>query len=271
MFLFRRADRAGVLDGVMDADDVAVVLANGMPPDAIERGLKRMLDSGVAVITDTGMLLPNFIEAQEAHKSDKIRQKELREKRRKEASSGTEKVTKSIHSVTKSIHSVTNDGEIVTGESPDQEAVTFGHEMSLRTVPYCTVPYCAVPCFDGTNNTEFTDAKKSNYTKLVEYYFSEFEKHRNSKPVFKSREGKAVRELLEKLDNDLTRACTAITNAFADSWWKSRVTILAISNDPDKFLSLKPGSSGKKYTPPQPNDESNRFVPNRLRLSDEES
>jgi len=122
-----------------------------------------------------------------------------------------------------------------------------------------------------TGKSQPEAAPKSDYTKLVDFYFDEFEKHRNSKPVFTAREGKAVRELLAKLDDNLQRACTAITNAFTDPWWKSRVTILAISNDPDKFLSLKPGSGGRKYPPPQHNDESNRFVPNRLRLPDEES
>lgn len=271
MFLFRRADRAGLLDGVRDADDIAVVLANGMPPDAIERGLKRLLDSNVAAITDNGMVLPNFVEAQSANKSDKARQRESRDQRRKRALSDTVKVTKTVHDVTKPVHDVTKTAHDVTSDSGEANPVTVGHEMSLYAL-HCNAVLCdAVLCSDCADDTKPADPPKSSYAELVDFYFVEFEKHRNSKPVFGAREGKAVRELLAKLDDNLQRACAAITNALADPWWKSRVTILAISNDPDKFLSLKPGSGGRKYTPPQHNDESNRFVPNRLRLPDEES
>lgn len=80
--IMRKLDRAGLMDDVRDADDVAVMLANGMPTEIVEVGLSRLLREQVFMITEKGLLMPNFIEAQEAKKSDPQRQREARERKR---------------------------------------------------------------------------------------------------------------------------------------------------------------------------------------------
>ncbi len=66
-------------------------------------------------------------------------------------------------------------------------------------------------------------------------YFAEYESARGVKPPFGSREGKAIKVLLESMDGDAERACQCIVNAFADPFWRDKVTINSIASDPAKF------------------------------------
>jgi hypothetical protein len=81
-------DRSGVLDSITDpVDDLSLV--TGLPEDVVEAGLGRLLKSEVIQIEGDTLLIPNFIEAQEASKSDKQRQRESRERRRAKAKRGS--------------------------------------------------------------------------------------------------------------------------------------------------------------------------------------
>lgn len=87
--LLRKVDRAGCMDGVVSpvADLSAIT---GLPEDVVEIGLDRLTrkvseeDQPTVELNGQRLVIPNFIEAQESAKSDKQRQKDLRERRRAE-------------------------------------------------------------------------------------------------------------------------------------------------------------------------------------------
>lgn len=105
----------------------------------------------------------------------------------------------------------------------------------------------------------------TGYPELVKSYFDAFEARRLSKPLFGSREGKAVKALLSASGGDVARARCIIESAYRDQFWGDKVTILEIAKDPSKFIGNGNGTANHKtYTPPQPNDERNRYVPPRI-------
>lgn len=80
MFLLRKLDRAGVLDGIEDLfPDVA--LFAGVPLELVKLGLPRLLDRGVLVSDGGRLVMPNYVHAQNCSKSDRARQLESRAKR----------------------------------------------------------------------------------------------------------------------------------------------------------------------------------------------
>ncbi len=88
--LLRKLDRAGVLADVFTADDLAVMLANGMPVDIVSRGLDRLILREVVEVTEVGLVMPNYLAAQESAKTDRQRQFESRERRRDQSRNVTE-------------------------------------------------------------------------------------------------------------------------------------------------------------------------------------
>jgi hypothetical protein len=76
---------------------------------------------------------------------------------------------------------------------------------------------------------------------LVALYFELFEKARGVKPIFGSREGKAIQALLTQCG--IEKSTKSLTDAYR-SWWKDKVTIRDIAKDPGKFIGLKPDSNG---------------------------
>ena len=121
--LLRKVDRSGMLDDVYDAEDVALMLGSGFPVDVAERGLSRLTKKGTVVITESGLLVPNYIEAQETPKSDAQRQRDARENKRAKA--------KAV--VTKRDASVTNRDNLSRG-------VTDGHTLSQPVTLTCADP-----------------------------------------------------------------------------------------------------------------------------------
>lgn len=84
MFLLRKLDRAGVLDGMEELhQDVALV--TGVPLSVVDVGLPRLLERGVFELRGGCLIMPNFIEAQTAIRTDKARQKDSRDRRLAEA------------------------------------------------------------------------------------------------------------------------------------------------------------------------------------------
>jgi hypothetical protein len=79
--ILRKLDRSGVLADVFNAEDLAVMFANGMPVESIEKGLSRLIAKEVVTFCDIGLLMTNYLVAQETPKTDKQRQKESRERR----------------------------------------------------------------------------------------------------------------------------------------------------------------------------------------------
>ncbi len=131
VFLLRKVDRAGVLEvGKHGVRGVAATV--GMPVEATEPALRELTDDGVVEMRDGVLVIPNYIEAQEANQSDKQRAKESRARRRDRSRRG----------VTEDDDGVTNcDGDA----SSRDESVTGSHTESQPVTP-CR----AVPCQSST-------------------------------------------------------------------------------------------------------------------------
>jgi len=117
-FLLRKVDRAGVMDlgGNEPARAVAAVVR--MPLDVVERTLPELTKAGVFEIGATAMVMPNYIEAQEAKSSDKQRQSESRGRRRDRARAGAD----------------------VTQRDTSSHPVTRGHDVSHDVTPSLAKP-----------------------------------------------------------------------------------------------------------------------------------
>jgi hypothetical protein len=84
MHLMRRLDKAGVLDDIEDpVPDVA--LLTGLPEEIVAKGLPRLLDSGTLQHINGLLVAPRYIEGQTSKRSDAVRAKESRERRRQTA------------------------------------------------------------------------------------------------------------------------------------------------------------------------------------------
>jgi hypothetical protein len=127
----RKVDRAGLLElGRAGVRGLAAVV--GMPLDVVERALPVLLEDGCVVLNGSTLVVPNFIEAQEAAQSDAHRKRESRARARDRAAA----------SVRTESRNVTDAGRNVTTE-PDP--VTSGHVGSQSVTPNCAVPSRAVP------------------------------------------------------------------------------------------------------------------------------
>lgn len=125
-FFLRKCDRSGIMSGVHDAGDLSVMFGNGIPVEYVETGLESLLKHGVLVDGCNGLMMPNYIEAQETASSDAQRKRDERERnRRLNAESVTKRDTESQN---------------VTISHAESRAVTPSHAESLRTVPNCAVP-----------------------------------------------------------------------------------------------------------------------------------
>lgn len=120
MHLLRIVDRAGVLDIEDMSPGEAASLHTGAPAEFAELGMSKLLELKALIHDGTRLVFPNFIEAQEATKSDRQRQKESRERR-----------------------AVTNRDErslIVTKSHELSQVVTSGHSLLCSAVPDLTDP-----------------------------------------------------------------------------------------------------------------------------------
>lgn len=129
LLLLRAVDRAGVLElGRSGTRALASLLR--MPVEVVDRGLEELLANGCLERHGEVLLVRNYIEAQEAAQSDKVRQAESRERRRAAARRAE----------------VTNRDDLsrnVTERHERSRAVTSGHEASRDVTP--AVPCRAVP------------------------------------------------------------------------------------------------------------------------------
>jgi hypothetical protein len=81
MMLLRKVDRAGVLDDIDDpVGDLALI--TGLPEEHVEVGFERLKKLGSIEMKGKALVIPNFIEANETPKSDRLRQLEYRQRRR---------------------------------------------------------------------------------------------------------------------------------------------------------------------------------------------
>ena len=92
------------------------------------------------------------------------------------------------------------------------------------------------------------------------HYVAEFERTRKAKAEFGRQWSRAMRSFRELHEvHGLELAKSIITAALSDSFAR-RVTPWELVEDACKWVGERP-KSGPKFTPPQPNDEKNRYVP----------
>jgi hypothetical protein len=119
LLVMRKVDRAGILDlGKSGVRGLAALVA--MPLEVVERALPILLEDGCVKLNGSVLVIPNFIEAQEAKQSDAQRKREQRARDRDMASAG-----------------VTNRDQVsrnVTG------ADASGGVASVSVTPSCAVP-----------------------------------------------------------------------------------------------------------------------------------
>ena len=166
--VFLELDRAGVLecDSVDPVDAISAAIM--IPREVVAVGLPPLIADGTLVFSGTKLYSPNFIEAQEAAKSDRERQKESRYRRRDLAKLETDvDITKCDTDVTKC-----------------DDTVTTGHEQSHAVTPCHSVLYCAVP--------SLTDLKKEtsesdDIRQVFDFWSLEFSPKAKPKMAWKKR------------------------------------------------------------------------------------
>ncbi len=143
--LVRKVDRAGVLDHGGDIDVVAELLR--VPVEIFNVGIARIAKRGSARLNETAIIIPNYIEAQEAEQSDRQRQRESRARRRDRALANGADPAAAKAAARPDLYG----GRTVTPRDPvtspsvtdghaRSRAVTSGHSVPDRTVPDLTVP-----------------------------------------------------------------------------------------------------------------------------------
>lgn len=80
MMLLREVDRAGCLDLEGGMEGLALLL--DLPPDVTERGFLACVKRGSVVQNENTAIIPNFVKAQDARQTDRVRQAESRARRR---------------------------------------------------------------------------------------------------------------------------------------------------------------------------------------------
>jgi len=141
--LMRKVDRAGVADFDGDVGLLAELLR--IPREVCERGLERLTARGSVEVTDKHVVIPNFIEAQEARQSASQRQREHRARRRDRARClGEQNVTNCDSDETTRDQSEPNSDD-------RSRAVTRGHAGSHGVTPSLAVPSRTVPSLAGSD------------------------------------------------------------------------------------------------------------------------
>lgn len=131
--MLKRFDRSGLIELRRGRKGLAAVLR--VPVEVVERGVPELIEDGRIRELEAGYFAPNFMEAQEATKSDRQRQKESRERRRSKhaVTDQDEPVTNrdesSRHAVTKRDANVTPPPQVVTLTSADPDPLPSSAEL----------------------------------------------------------------------------------------------------------------------------------------------
>ena len=125
--LLRKVDRAGVLDLSELEPWEAVALAIGMPEEIVQTGVARLLKLGTLAVRGDQLVIPNHLAAQTSTKSDKLRQKESRERRAMGSDAPVTKRDDESRAVTAPSR------ELEPGHAPSHP-VTSGHSLLCSAV-----------------------------------------------------------------------------------------------------------------------------------------
>lgn len=135
--LLRKCDRAGIVEAGDDLLEGVAALVD-LPLDVVEVGLPALLRRGVVVARGEVMVFPNFLSAQEAKASDKVRAKEYRERSRRHALSDGVVIAGQLcdENVTHRDEASQN----VTDRHAESRGVTPRHAPSHGVTPSCADP-----------------------------------------------------------------------------------------------------------------------------------
>lgn len=140
--LSRKVDRSGFVPlGKSGTRGLAGLLH--MPVEVVEVGIEELLTDGCVVRVDGGLLIRNFLDAQETRQSDVARKRAQRERDRDQKRATAVEAGHGVTPGDTSGHSVTNrdqESQNVTDGHDRSHEVTDGHDRSLRAVPCCAVP-----------------------------------------------------------------------------------------------------------------------------------
>jgi len=136
--VIRKCDRAGVMDGVRTPEDLALMV--DIPVETVRVAMGRMVSTGAVEITDVGLVVPNYIAAQEAKQTDRQRQRESRARRATAARAVTKRDSIASRPVTE-----------------QADSVTAGHTASHAVTSCHSVPSLAVPRSRSLTTTEIQD------------------------------------------------------------------------------------------------------------------
>lgn len=167
-FFLRKCDRCGILEGAHDAGDLAVMFCNGMRIDDIEAGLSSLMKYGVIIDSSIGLVMPNFLQAQEAPMSDAQRQREHRERRLARASGAVTNCDTQVTQRDTQSQNVTDSSRGVTGGHTASHSVTpaLPSLPSLPSEP--TKPTIVLPAASGDAPVATAEKKKRNPKPKVE-------------------------------------------------------------------------------------------------------
>lgn len=194
VLLLRVADRAGIIPlGKKGMRGLATMLH--MPAEVLDRAVLELCEDGSVTCDGHRVLIPNFIEAQEAKSSDAQRKRDQRERAREKAldefgpTQPPECSSDLSRTVTKS-HNVT-------------DAVTRGHTESHAVtpslaVPSLAVPSCTEPAVPKEPENKKADAPASRRPSAQEQFFEwvQAQRHEQGLKLERERPAKALNAML---------------------------------------------------------------------------
>lgn len=170
MMLLRKVDRAGILHlGKHGLNAVAVTLGHAESRERIVPAIDVLIADGTVVLDGDKLVVPNFIEAQEARISDAQRKRDQRERDRDKLTSREVPGSKAGH-----------DAEATAGRKsqPVTPGVTPGHTQSQWVTPSLAVPSLAEPKKEQEINAP--PAEKQPATPFVAYVLAEWPDVKNA-------------------------------------------------------------------------------------------
>lgn len=100
------------------------------------------------------------------------------------------------------------------------------------------------PAAPATRNPKRQAAKRKTgehgeHRLVIERYVALYEQARGERPAFGGRDARDAAALLAAFGGDAARVCTLLDGAFADPFWRSKLTLRMIAADPARFQNAR--------------------------------
>lgn len=231
MALLRHLDRSGVLPFGKELTPVEAVSAclYGWPPEVVAAGLERLLARGYLIHSGSGLVDPEFLERDEAVKSNALKCREYRARRAENAASDTSGV----------------------------ESDTARHSATPTDTP--SVPSVPLPCSTPTVPKKKRAPARGGgkrrppsgkHQEVIDWWCREYEARLGTAyAVQGAKDGSAVKAMLKNAQDDVgevQRRCANLLEA-EDTWYLENRT-LAVARSKWNELHIVPGTTRKKRT-----------------------